>query len=128
MKTNHFYHLKESQVKNYDFIVYTIKGENVLNHLSEIEKEIETKAQMRAQFLVLFDTLLYSNNTEERFLCAQYKKNKFDMGSFKFVYISKKDKIRKQSLDFFKSNIRYVEKSTLLNSVQKKIILKGLPI
>lgn len=117
-----------SDFEEYRFVVYSIKGENILSYLSNIEEDIQASNLREESFLVLFDTLLYSNNSQKRFLSAKYKEDGFDKNSFEFINVPKKDYLREQSLNFFISNSKYIENSTMLNSIQKKIILKGIPI
>ena len=125
---NGFFAIKESQSERYDFLVLSTKGENVLNRLGEVEKEISNRFKAGKKSRILFDTLLYAGNTPDRFIHADYNDGAFDRNSFEFVNVPKKDHLREQSLNFFIDHSKYIENSTMLNSIQKKIILKGITI
>lgn len=120
--------MEYSDHEKFDLIVYTIKSENILSYLSDIEREISGLVDEKKDVHVLFDTLLYSSNSSERFIEAQYSKGEFDNSSFEFIPVPKKDLIRQSSLEFFQSHHEIIKSATLLNSIQKKIILKGIPI
>lgn len=125
---NEFFIIKESQSERYDFFVYSTMGENVLDYLEEVEKEISNRFKADKKSRILFDMLLYASNTPDRFIHADYTDDTFDTDSFEFLTVPKKDTIRKLSLEFFSSHKNYIEQSGVLNSAQKKILLKGIPI
>ncbi|MDM7535542.1 type II toxin-antitoxin system RnlB family antitoxin [Lactococcus lactis] len=125
---NEFFIIKESQFERYDFFVYSTMGENVLDYLEEVEREISNFLKTDKKSKILFDTLLYASNTPDRFIHADYKDNTFVADSFEFVNVPKKDIIRKLSLQFFISHKDFIEQSGVLNSTQKKILFKGIPI
>lgn len=125
---NEFFIIKESKSEQYDFFVYSTMGENVLDYLEDVEKEISNHFKADKKSKILFDTLLYTSNTPDRFIHADYTDDTFVTDSFEFITVPKKDTIRKLSLDFFKSHKNYIEQSGVLNSAQKTILLKGIPI
>lgn len=119
---NNGYIIKESEVEQYDFFIYSTRGENVLNHLDDIEEELSNYDNVDQQSSILFDTLLYGGNRSERFISADYINGKFDRESFEFMTIPKNDIIRDVSLDFFSGHRHFIEKSGILNSVEKKVL------
>lgn len=126
---NEIFQIVKSQDPKYDYVVYLTDGEDIFQYLSEIENEITNlKNNCQRNDRVLFDLLLYSSNTSKRFLYGEIINNHFDDSLFEFIFISKKDTIRKNSLNFFIKNKKFIENSGILSSIQKKIILKGIPI
>lgn len=57
---NEFFIIKESQFERYDFFVYSTMGENVLDYLEEVEREISNCLKTDKKSKILFDTLLGS--------------------------------------------------------------------
>ena len=55
---NEFFIIKESQSERYDFFVYSTMGENVLDYLEEVEKEISNRFKADKKSRILFDMLL----------------------------------------------------------------------
>lgn len=125
---NEFFVVQESQSDKYDFVVYSTMGENVLDHLKEIEKEISDRFDAHEKSTILFDTLLYSGNTPDRFIWADYADGAFITDSFDFASVPSNDEIRQLALTFFMKNKTYIEQSGVLNSAQKGLMLRGISI
>lgn len=111
--------------KEYDIIVFSQSYESPFSCLDEITKEIREISVSNAR--ILFDTLLSSGNTNERFAEACYTDDNFVLGSFQFVEISKKDQLRKYCAEFFCENREILEFS-ILTPIQKKLLSKGITI
>jgi hypothetical protein len=77
--------------------------------------------------LVLIDQLLHCGNTDERFIKAEFDGLHFVKGSFEFVKISHKSHLRKFICDLLTSDSSFIE-MTILNDVQKNLILNGIAI
>ena len=113
------------KLKEYDIIVFSQSYESPFSCLDEITKEIREISVSNAR--ILFDTLLSSGNTNERFAEACYTDDNFVLGSFQFVEISKKDQLRKYCAEFFCENREILEFS-ILTPIQKKLLSKGITI
>ena len=111
--------------KEYDIIVFSQSYESPFSCLDEITKEIREYNISNAK--ILFDTLLSSGNTNERFAEAVYSNENFIAGSFQFVNISKKDYLRKYCAEYFCENKDILEYS-ILTPIQKKMLSKGFTI
>lgn len=92
-------------------------------------KEIETdlKSVVNYSIDVVFDFLLSSGNCQERFGRINYNGNGFDMRSFQFIEVPKKNNLRKVSANYYKDKDENLENS-ILTSIQKKMIKKGIAI
>lgn len=134
------YVIEMNNQEPFDVIVYTTAAENLLGHLPAIETSIDVWSRLSSKHLqsrsklnegnitVLFDALLYAGNTKDRFIKATYSNGKFDEESFEFFHVPKKDTIRKQSFAFYQKRPELIQNASLLNSIQKKLMLKGLSI
>ena len=107
------------------YIVFSTSYISPLKFIDEIELELSN--QVFDEIEVLFDLLLRSGNDKERYGVAVYKEKKFDRSSFKYIKVEKSSPIRRISANYYKEKTSYVENS-ILNSVQKKMICKGISI
>ena len=106
-------------------LVFSTSYISPLKFLAEIEEELGSKVHEKIE--VVFDFLLSSGNTNERFAKAVFDGKSFDKSSFQFIKLEKKNIIRGLSADFYKMGAGYVDNS-MLTSVQKKLVHKGLYI
>ena len=77
--------------------------------------------------MYLTDNLLSVGNVSNRYIEIFYDGKKFDKDSLKIAKIEKKNVLRKISVDFFTSNPETL-KSSILNSIQTKMLLRGIAI
>ena len=75
----------------------------------------------------IFDLFIRNSNSSNRFVEGYFDGKSFDRNSWKEVKVEKKSIYRKLTCDFFRENDSKLEYS-ILNSVQKKMIRKGLTI
>ena len=106
-------------------LVFSTSFISPLKFLTEIEEELGSKVHERIE--VVFDFLLSSGNTNERFAKVIFDGKSFDKSSFQFIKLEKKNTIRDLAADFYKTSIGHVDNS-ILTSVQKKLVHKGLYI
>ena len=76
---------------------------------------------------VLFDMILCRGNTSDRFIEFKIDSNMLVKSSMSILKIGKKNNIRKLSTNILNSNKEMLENS-ILTSIQKKMILKGIAI
>jgi len=75
---------------------------------------------------VLLDQILHVGNTDERFILIEINENGINRSSIKFIRVSKKSFFRKLTCDLLvKENLL---DTSILSSIQKKMIIKGLVI
>lgn len=123
------YHVEKSNIIDFDYIVYSTESENILMYIDAISDQInELSNYSTAKTEILFDTLLYSSNSPDRFIRATHDNLSFVSSSFEILMVPKQSSIRYHSQEFFSKNDYIIHRSFILNSVQKKIILKGIPI
>lgn len=107
------------------YIIFSTSYISPLKFINEIEEELSAQISDRGE--VFFDLLLCAGNSNERYGKAIYDGKKFDRTSFEYISVSKKDFLRSFSADYYKNCNNYVENS-ILNSIQKKMICKGICI
>lgn len=73
---------------------------------------------------ILIDSLLYSGNSSERFIEANFLDGNFDEGSFQFVDIERGNIIRKITSDYLRKNEELINFS-ILSTMQKRLVAKG---
>lgn len=110
---------------NFKYFIFSLDAIDIFNKINEIENEIPFT---NSTFLVIFDTLLLSGNTDKRYISAKFSHGKFDLTSFEIEKVKRDDYVRLISTNFFnsKQNYELISNTPLLNSIQKKIINKGL--
>lgn len=119
------YHIEKIN-NNDEYLVIIKTADTGFDYIKNIIKDINKK-----DVIIIFDHLLHNGNTEDRFIMTRYI-NDVDE-DFNLIYtcvksehlnIPKKHKIRKISDTYFKDNPHLIE-SSILTSIQKKMILKG---
>lgn len=76
---------------------------------------------------IIFDTILVRGNGEKRFVDCVFDGNKILKDTLKVRKIKKSDRIRDISADILSQNKDLVDNS-VLTSIQKRMILKGIAI
>ncbi|WP_195953143.1 type II toxin-antitoxin system RnlB family antitoxin [Clostridium saudiense] len=109
----------------YDVIIFSEEQRHPLSNLEEIEKEL-MKLNLKNN-KVLFDMILCRGNTSDRFIEFKIDSNMLVKSSMSILKIGKKNNIRKLSTNILNSNKEMLENS-ILTSIQKKMILKGIAI
>ena len=119
------YDIKKIEYNEYKVIIFSTSYETPLQDINEISKELCSNIQPKAK--VIFDLLLNMGNNSERFAEAFFDGFEFAKTSFKYIDVDKKSEIRKLSSTYFKSNSDLLDNS-ILSSVQKKMLVKGMTI
>ena len=111
--------------EDYDVIIYSEE----LNHPLSILKEVETELKsMKLQSdKILFDMILCRGNSSDRFIEGKFDGSVIIKNSISVLKVDKKNTIRKMSAQLLLNNREIVENS-ILTSIQKKMILKGIAI
>lgn len=115
------YILKHIDQDNIDYLVFGTSVESPFFYLSEIAKDIKDDKVVK----VLFDQLLQTGNSKNRFLMLELKDGTFELNSA--VSIDPKtisNEIKLHITEFLRQNPQVLEYSILLNE-QKKIIEQG---
>lgn len=115
------YIIKKIGLHNFEYLVFGTSVESPLLNIQEIADYIKETKDVK----VLFDQLLQTGNSENRFLLINFKNGVFDFNSASCI--SSKDisaSIKKKICVFLKQNPKILEYSILLNE-QKKIIEEG---
>lgn len=120
------YKIIQTTDEKYSFIVFSESYETPLMYLDKISQEL--KEYNKADIKVIFDMLLNMGNTPQRFAEATFDGGSFIESTFNYFEVSKKDKLRSIGTEFLRSNIDILNDSSVLNSVQKRMIKKGMVI
>lgn len=106
-------------------IIFSTTYVSPLDYIRDIENELRSIVNYSVE--VVFDFLLSSGNCQERFGRINYTGSEFDMRSFQFINVPKKNDLRKVSANYYKDKEENLENS-ILTSIQKKMIKKGIAI
>jgi len=106
-------------------IIFSTTYISPLDFIKDIENELRSMVDYSIE--VVFDFLLSSGNGRDRFGRIVYDGKGFDMTSFEFITIPKKNTLREFSINYYKDKDENLENS-ILTSVQKKMIKKGIAI
>ena len=115
------YILKHIDQDNIDYLVFGTSVESPFFCLTEITKDIKADKVVK----VLFDQLLQTGNSKNRFLMLELKDGTFELNSA--ICIDPKavsNEIKLHIADFLRHNPQVLKYSILLNE-QKKIIKQG---
>lgn len=107
------------------YIIFSTSYISPLKYIKEIEKELLKQANEEVE--VIFDLILSAGNSKERYGMAIYNGKQFDRKSFKYINISRTDKLRIFSTQYYAKYNSFVENS-ILNSIQKKMLCEGICI
>lgn len=109
----------------YDVIIYSESRIAPFENIRDIEKDLRS---MNIKInRVLFDMILCRGNNGDRFIKCDFDGNLLLKDTMEVVALSKKDILRKISINYLANEKRKVENS-ILTSVQKRMILKGISI
>lgn len=121
MKT---YDILRTDMTEYPYFVISTSYETPLSNMENISQELSS---FQNEFKIIFDFLLCSGNSSERFYEAFFDGKELKFNSFKNLNIDKKNKLRKISCEYLKEHSGYLENS-VLNSHQIKMLEKGIVI
>ena len=107
------------------YIIFSTTYISPLDFIKDIEKDMKDIVNYNVE--VVFDFLLSSGNSKERFGKINYNSNGFDMRSFEFINVPKKNKLREISANYYKDKNENLDNS-ILTTIQKKMIKKGIVI
>lgn len=106
------YEIIKCHDKKYSCIVIPTFRSNPLDQLDLLTSQLKEK---QISGIILFDFILSSGNTEERYASILFDGGFFKI-TFKCISINKDDPIRKCSSDFLRAKIGYTDVSMLSNS------------
>lgn len=107
------------------YIVFSTSYISPLKYINEIEQELFN--QVNEEVEIIFDLILSSGNSKERYGKAIYNGKQFDRKSFQYISIPKTNELRNFSTQYYEKCSYFVENS-ILNSIQKKMLCKGICI
>lgn len=119
--------MKDYIVKKIDksyakYLIFGITVNSPLFCLEEIEKSID----LTNGDIIVFDQLLQTGNTNNRFLTMSIGNDHFDMGSAKNIDGSKIDNdVRKIGCDFLRKNVEILNYCILVSEQKEAIAMGG---
>lgn len=119
------YEVVKIEHSEYAYMIFSESYETPFLYLDKISNDMKNYNMLKCK--VIFDMLLNMGNTSERFVEAIFDGECFVDTTFKYTDIDKKNELRKISTEFFREKSNILEYS-ILNSVQKKMINKGIVI
>lgn len=98
------------------------------SYLKLVSKDLRDKNITKGN--ILFDMILVMGrgNNDERYTEVFFDGKDLIESTFKYVNISKKDKLRKLSMEYMRDNQKEILTHSLLSSIKKKMISKGIVI
>lgn len=115
------YEIIKYDCDNYACIVVPTAVSNPLEQINVLVEQLK-KHQIKTG-RVLFDFIISSGNTKERYASVQYDDG-FLYNSFEYVDVKADDPIRKLTADFLRMKIESRE-VTMLSSLQVSLLKKG---
>lgn len=107
------------KLENQNVILVLIRTcESPFEYLPEISDDLK---KLNYSGKVIFDEMLHSGNTDERFISCIFEDGGFAAESFQFIAVKKKAPIRKFLCDYLQSEKEYLHSSGLTSSQQKLI-------
>lgn len=76
---------------------------------------------------IIFDFFLCSGNTPERYAKIHFDGKGFNTNSFEYIKVEKGHKLRMLSAKYYRESTKDLDFS-FINTIQRKMILKGIPI
>lgn len=119
------YDFEKIEYDEYKIMIFSTSYETPLRDITEISMELRNYIPPKAK--VVFDLLLNMGNNKERYAEAYFDGNEFNKSSFRYITVDKKSEIRKFSCSYFMKNPDLLDNS-ILNSIQKKMLIKGITI
>lgn len=120
---NKIYKLKKTNNKNYAYLVIATSYISPMDVLDEISEEIECD-----NCIVLFDMLLRTGLSSNRYVSIEYKNNDFDINSIKIADKDIDENIKKSVIEFLNNNIEYVNESIIPQALKFLIKEKKVDI
>lgn len=102
-------------------LVLILDCESPFVYLQEIAQELNHR---KYAGIIVFDELLHSGNSEERFIICRFEQGKFEMNSFQFYDVPKQDSLRGYMDSYMRQNLEELRASGL-TSYQIKLLEKG---
>jgi len=125
------YHIQKLNLDEtgYDYIIFSRDCYSTMNYIKEILSDIDRIEEDDCSVKIIFDNLLHNGTSNDRYIEMQYNCmfKSYEGSSIRFKEVSKKHLLRKISIEYYKEQPQLIEYS-ILNSVQKKMLLKGMII
>ncbi len=110
------YIIIKTNVEDYDRFILCLSFESLLTYIKKIEDAL---AKNNASERILFDQLLITGNSANRFMSCNFSEGKLD---FRTVHTVKPaDYFRKETVEWLHNNYCYVENSILTEEQRQKI-------
>ncbi len=109
----------------YDAIIYSESQIAPFEYINNIEKDLKNLNFKIKR--VLFDMILCRGNNLDRFIKCDFDGESLVKSTMEVIRINKKDSLRKISTEYLSKQKDKVENS-ILTSIQKKMIIKGIAI
>ncbi|MBO3395849.1 type II toxin-antitoxin system RnlB family antitoxin [Clostridium perfringens] len=109
----------------YDVIIYSESRISPFKSIKNIEEDLR-KMNLKNK-KILFDMILCRGNNLDRFIKCDFDGNSILRDTMEVVRLSKKDVLRKISVEYLSKEKDKIENS-ILTSIQKRMIIKGISI
>ena len=119
------YAIQKLNIFPYDYIIFSKSSDCSCDYIKYIADSV--KEENIDTIILLFDDLLHQGNNANRYIIIEWNYKTDDIKNINMIEIPKKDEIRKISTEYYKTQKELIEYS-ILNSVQKKLILQGVVI
>ena len=103
------------------YVIFSISTDSPLFLLDEINENVKLKNGQ----IVLFDQLLQTGDSDNRFLSLQFVNDKFDLSSIKHVDKKQIDETLYKFISDFLRNEQLLLRYSILLEEQKNFILRG---
>lgn len=119
------YEIVSIENNEYDVIIYSESRIAPFESIKNIEDDLK-KMNLKNK-KILFDMILCRGNNLDRFIKCDFDGSSLLKDTMEVVRLSKKDILRKISIEYLSKEKDKVENS-ILTSVQKRMIIKGISI
>lgn len=110
------YVIIDTSIEGYDKLILCLSPENLLAYIAKIENAL---ARSHISGRILFDQLLLTGNSTNRFMSCDFSEGKLDFGTTHIVKPT--DYIRQETVKWLHNNFNYVQNSILTEEQRQKV-------
>ena len=115
-----YYHIKKLDTENYPYIIFSKSYISPIENIDLLERELE---KMGARGKVIFDFLLSSGDSPDRYFEAEFDGKQINKNSFKQIHTIPLN-IKEASFNFY-YNSNWLDKNSVLTREKKFFLKKG---
>lgn len=105
-----------ANIEGYDRLILCLSSESLLTYIKKIESAL---AKNHTSERILFDQLLITGNSTNRFMSCDFSEGKLDFGTTHIVEPA--DCIRQETVKWLHNNFNYVQNSILTEEQRQKV-------